>query len=119
MVVDLACEHQCRPFTDVLLGVPICKTKLEAILKLKRKLKSAINDGTIHVMIDNPGQVDFLEDFIRKSTSEDEGGQWSVFLKLDTGYHRAGVKCNGEGVSLATKIIESRYLSLKGVYSHW
>ncbi|KAL7537728.1 hypothetical protein ACHAXR_008817 [Thalassiosira sp. AJA248-18] len=116
MVVDMACQHQCRPFSDILFGLPICRSKLSAIQKLKIKLSSVVNDGNIHLLVDNPDQIDFLESFILNSTSAEM--QWSVFLKLDTGYHRAGTTCDGQGVSLATRIIESPYISLKGLYSH-
>ena len=118
MVTDMACQHQCRPFSDVLYGIPICKSKLSAIQNLKKKLASATNDdGNIHLLVDNSDQVDFLEEFISNSPSA--GMKWSVFLKVDTGYHRAGTTCDGQGVSLATKIINSPYLDLKGLYSHW
>eukprot|EP00585_Thalassiosira_rotula_P008035 CAMPEP_0196136866 /NCGR_PEP_ID=MMETSP0910-20130528/5029_1 /TAXON_ID=49265 /ORGANISM="Thalassiosira rotula, Strain GSO102" /LENGTH=421 /DNA_ID=CAMNT_0041397225 /DNA_START=64 /DNA_END=1326 /DNA_ORIENTATION=- len=117
MVADLACHHQCRPFSDILYGIPICKSKLSAIYSLKMKLASATNnDGSIHILIDNPGQVNFLEEFISNSSLPER--DWSVFLKLDTGYHRAGTTCNAEGVALAKKIINSPYLNLKGLYSH-
>lgn len=116
MIVDLACQHKCKPFSDVLLGVPICKSKLSAIQKLKL-LASYEGKNTIHILVDNPDQVDFVEAFIRNSSSP--GIKWSVFIKVDTGYHRAGTTCDDEGVSLATKIIKSPYLKLKGLYSHW
>lgn len=118
MLTEMACQNQCRPFSDILLGMPICKTKLPSIQELKNKLAVATNsDGSIHLLVDNSGQVEFLEDFISNSPSANT--KWSVFLKIDTGYHRAGVTCDCQGVSVATKIIESSYLILKGLYSHW
>lgn len=120
MVVELACEHRCRPFSDILLGVPICKSKLSAIQQLRIQLASATNNGgSIHILVDNPDQVQFLECYVRNFSSTDTNAKWSVFLKLDTGYHRAGTTCNGHGLVLASKIIESKYLTLKGLYSHW
>jgi len=117
MVTDMACQRQCRPFNDVLLGVPICKSKLTAIQNLKTKMDSATNDGNIHILVDNPYQVDFLEEFIANNNPSPDK-KWSVFLKLDTGYHRAGTTCDGQGVALAMKIINSPHLGLKGIYSH-
>ncbi|KAL7548574.1 hypothetical protein ACHAWF_018868 [Thalassiosira exigua] len=118
MVIGMACQQRGRPFSDVLLGIPICKSKLSAIHKLKSKLASATNgDGRIHILADNPHQVDFLEDFL-SSTSSLAGTKWSVFLKVDTGYHRAGTTCDVQGASLAKRIIDSPHLILKGLYSH-
>ena len=119
MMVDMAFDNQCKPFNDILFGIPICKSKLSAIQKLKSELASATNNegNIIHILVDNPDQVDFVEAFIRNSPSP--GIKWSVFIKVDTGYHRAGTICDGEGVSLAIRIIKSPYLKLKGLYSHW
>lgn len=63
---------------------------------------------------DNPGQAKFVEDFVRENNSD----AYSVFLKLDTGYRRAGVTVDEEGVVLAALIIESDHLRLRVVYSH-
>eukprot|EP00985_Skeletonema_marinoi_P002643 scaffold1086_cov143-Skeletonema_marinoi.AAC.2 len=70
-------------------------------------------EGCIHVLVDNPQQVTFLEEFARENIL-----RWSVFLKLDTGYHRAGISCDEAGVKLATNIINSTHLELKGLYTH-
>ena len=110
MITELACQYKCAPFNDILYGIPICKSKLCAIRRLKNEL-----DGDLHLLIDNPNQIKFLEDFISNTKSS----PWSMFVKVDTGYHRAGVICDIEGVSLAARIIKSPYLCLKGLYSHW
>ncbi len=119
MLIEMASRHEkCKAFGDVLLGIPICKSKLDTILKLKNELASVTNDGgVIHLLVDHPTQVDFLENFIESSPSLDT--KWSVFLKIDTGYHRAGVTCDNRGISVALKIIDSPRLTLKGLYSHW
>lgn len=118
MLTEMASRHKCGPFGDILLGIPICKSKLSAIGRLKSELASATNnEGVIHLLIDNAQQVEFLEDFIINSPSADV--KWSVFLKIDSGYHRAGVTCDSRGVSVAMKIIDSSCLILKGLYSHW
>ena len=119
MLIDMAGRHEkCKAFGDILLGIPICKSKLKTILKLKNELASITNNGgVIHLLVDHPTQVDFLENFIENSPSLNVN--WSVFLKIDTGYHRAGVTCDNRGIAVATKIIDSPRLSLKGLYSHW
>ena len=122
MVVDLACRHRCKPFNDILFGIPVCQSKLEVIQQLKSKLTSAMGDDcSVHVLVDHPSQIDFLENFIRNNgqSADKDAERWTVFLKLDTGYHRAGITCDLAGVELAAKIIESSFLALQGVYSHW
>ena len=118
MLTEMASRRKCQPFSDILLGIPICKSKLSAIRELKNELASATNnEGVIHLLIDHAHQVEFLEDFVMNSPSP--GVTWSVFLKIDSGYHRAGVTCDSRGISVAMKIIDSSCLSLKGLYSHW
>jgi len=107
MLTELAIEHG-PPFTDVLYGIPICKLKLPTIETLRNKMVDV--DANIHLLVDNMVQLDALESTDIK---------WSVFIKVDTGYHRAGVTCDDQGVSIATRVIESTNLSLKGLYSHW
>ncbi len=122
MLIELACEKHCEPFNDILLGVPISQSKLFAISSLKKKLMSEFkgpSSGAVHVLVDHPDQVDFLHRFIQNETSPNGGESWSVFMKLDTGYHRAGTTCDERGVDLAKAIINSPFLELKGVYSHW
>ncbi len=118
MVVKLGCEYKRKPFIDVLFGVPICKSKLLSIQSMLHELTSATGEGCIHVLVDNPQQVIFLEEFAQQNTSDENSQRWSVFLKLDTGYHRAGATCDEAGVKLATQIINSTHLVLKGLYTH-
>jgi D-serine deaminase-like pyridoxal phosphate-dependent protein len=118
MLTEMASRHKCPPFSDILFGTPICKSKLSAIRELKNDLASATNnEGVIHLLIDHVHQAEFLEDFIMNSSFPEV--KWSVFLKIDSGYHRAGVTCDSRGISVAKKVIDSSCLSLKGLYSHW
>ena len=115
MVVDLACESATpEPYCDILLGVPVCASRLSRIEAQRRRLTEVAPGGQVHLLIDNPGQATSVEDFVRENNAD----AYSVFLKLDTGYHRAGVTVDDEGVALAVLIIESNHLRLKGVYSH-
>lgn len=99
------------PFLDILYGVPISASKLSTLNNLRSKL----GKGIIHIIIDHPSQVSFVEEFTKKENTK----RFSVFLKLDTGYHRAGITCDDRGVDLAMLILNSPHLTLKGVYSHW
>lgn len=111
MLINAATQYQ-KPFRDVLYGVPISESKLPTLDILRRK----IPDGHIHIMLDHPTQVAFVENYVRNTP---DALPFSAFLKLDTGYHRAGITCDERGVKLAIQILESPYLELKGVYSHW
>eukprot|EP00986_Skeletonema_menzelii_P010796 scaffold5399_cov147-Skeletonema_menzelii.AAC.2 len=119
MVVKLGCEYKRKPFTDVIFGIPICKSKLPSIQSMLEELTSATDgEGCIHVLVDNPQQVVFLEEFVEQHASDENPQGWSVFLKLDTGYHRAGTTCDEVGVKLACQVINSAHLVLKGLYTH-
>ena len=113
MLVD-AVPRYGGPFRDVLYGVPISESKLETLDSLRRKVIP--DDGQIHILIDHPVQVAFVEKYVE--TSPDKV-PFSAFLKLDTGYHRAGITCDDRGVDLAVQILQSPHLGLTGVYSHW
>lgn len=113
------------PFSDILYGVPISQTKLARLDALRDKLPKG---GKINILMDHEQQFVMVEDFAGKTSpvhkkpklaSPPETKVWSVFLKLDTGYHRAGITCDDRGVQLALKVIDSPLLELAGVYSHW
>jgi len=107
MLTELAIEYG-LPFNDVLYGIPICRSKVPTIETLRNKMVDV--NGDIHLLVDSLDQIDMLE------SSETK---WSIFIKVDTGYHRAGVTCDDQGVLIAARILESVNLSLKGLYSHW
>lgn len=120
MLTELACQYKCAPFNDILYGIPICKSKLDAIKRLKNEFIGKVCDGDVHLLVDNLDQIKFLEDFINNTQSSSAvHPKWPVFVKVDTGYHRAGVTCDIQGVSLAARIINSSFICLKGLYSHW
>jgi D-serine deaminase-like pyridoxal phosphate-dependent protein len=115
------------PFSDILFGIPISQTKLARLAALREKLPEG---GKINIIIDHEQQVVMVEDFMEKLcspaphkkpklTDPAETKVWPVFLKLDTGYHRAGITCDDRGVQLALKVLDSPLLELAGVYSHW
>ena len=119
----MACEHEGKPFHNLLYSMPICYTKIPIIFRLRDHLTKWVSqEGVIHVLVDSEDQLKRLEHFMEEFGSHLMNAAtllWSVFLKIDTGYHRAGVTCDSEGVMLATRIINSSHCSLKGVYSHW
>jgi D-serine deaminase-like pyridoxal phosphate-dependent protein len=63
-------------------------------------------------------------------TARKEGIKWNVFMKVDTGYGRAGLKPSGNAVQLKLSVIDPRSIELAtrlhtaseiqfvGLYSH-
>jgi D-serine ammonia-lyase len=126
LLVKAAKKHGEHPFHDILFGVPIAKSKLSSLDMLQHKLSH--EGGRIHILIDHEQQILHIEEYcrIRSSTSNnhnnDNGSgrpRFSAYLKLDTGYHRAGVPCDHSGVQVAMRMIQSPAVELVGLYSHW
>ncbi|KAE8380485.1 putative serine dehydratase domain-containing protein [Aspergillus bertholletiae] len=98
---------------NVLYGIPLVPSKVTQIAKIARE----VGDGSIAVMIDHPAQIDYLPSFsaIAKFPA-------SAFIKVDSGYHRAGLPptaLNKQG--LLNKLADSEkqgHARLLGVYSH-
>jgi D-serine deaminase-like pyridoxal phosphate-dependent protein len=102
-----------EPFQDVLYGVPVSESKLIRI----DKLRSDWAGSSVHLLVDHPTQVDMVEKFVSDGRNQ-SSAPFSVYLKLDTGYHRAGISCDEKGVLLAAQIFSSEVLHFKGIYSH-
>jgi D-serine deaminase-like pyridoxal phosphate-dependent protein len=65
-------------------------------------------------MIDHPGQLEFLPKF-----ADIAGFPVSVFVKVDCGYHRAGLPPSMvDKGGLLGKLGEAKYVKLVGIYSH-
>lgn len=74
----------------------------------------------IHLLIDHPQQIQIVQEFLDAQKKESFVQTWSVFVKLDTGYHRAGITCDERGIDLVDLIVsKSPRLKLAGLYSHW
>lgn len=101
------------PFLDIIYGLPIAESKVACLHSIRRETNSVI-----HFLVDNPRQLDFLEAF-SKSLQNGETNCFSIFIKVDTGYHRAGVEVGEEANEIVRRIIMSPFLSLAGIYSHW
>ena len=114
LLIDAAKSYG-GPFCDILYGVPVTQSKLERIHSLRET--TGIPNLTVRILLDNEGQVDAVEQFAREQNVQ---RPFSVFVKLDTGYHRAGIACDNRGVKLVNRIATgSPFLQLAGVYSHW
>lgn len=98
---------------NILYGIPLVPSKVSRLAQLAAEL----GEDSISVMIDHPDQIPFLTKF-----AEIAGFPACVFVKVDTGYHRAGlppVSLNKNG--LLEKLAEAEeggYARLLGLYSH-
>jgi D-serine deaminase-like pyridoxal phosphate-dependent protein len=91
-------------FDDILYGYPLSPNKFERCKNLSERLNN------FHILIDNQAMLDEL----KKSCSQTK---WSIFLKVDCGYGRAGVWWQSEeGIRLAKEI--SSQFKFAGVYVH-
>ena len=82
---SLSKDLQLTLASKVLYGVPVPQSGIPRLISLASKLKPR----SINVIIDNENA--FLKFHERLSTSETKV-EMGVFIKIDTGYERAGIK---------------------------
>jgi hypothetical protein len=145
LLVDAVREYYPSLPPDILYGIPISASKLPMVHQLRQtellddvamrtttcrrehennehgeETRSAVIIPAtwmrIHLLMDHVQQVTMVEDFCK---TVPQTPPFSVYVKLDTGYHRAGITCDERGIRLIEAILESPHLDLKGVYTHW
>jgi D-serine deaminase-like pyridoxal phosphate-dependent protein len=95
-------------FDDITYAVPIGLGKLPRAAALARQIKA------LNLLIDSFEALRALEDFHRR-----QGTRFNVFLKVDCGYHRAGVDPGSrEGLQLAQAMAESSSIQFCGLLTH-
>ncbi|KFA73006.1 hypothetical protein S40288_03282 [Stachybotrys chartarum IBT 40288] len=98
---------------NVLYGIPLPGSQGKRLAELGRQL----GQGSISVMIDHPAQLSLLSQF-----RDEAGFPAGVFLKIDTGYHRAGLPPAGVNkddlVPRVMKLESEGQAFLHGLYSH-
>ncbi|KIW24410.1 uncharacterized protein PV07_10127 [Cladophialophora immunda] len=113
-LVPLLLEYKSRNAKiNVLYGVPLGPSHVNRLATVARQL----GQGSITVMIDHPEQLKCLQSFKEKA-----GFPALVFIKTDSGYHRAGLIPDSKDMMdlvHEVSIGEQRgYLWLLGFYSH-
>lgn len=108
------CDLKSRGLSiDVLYGVPLPPSQVRRLAELSRLLGS----GTITLLLDHPSQLDAVEQLHHLAQSP-----CPVFLKIDTGYHRAGLPPNAlNKAGLLERVAQleaNGVVTLKGLYSH-
>ncbi|KAF7587841.1 hypothetical protein BBP40_006664 [Aspergillus hancockii] len=95
---------------NVLYGIPLVPSQVERLARTAIEL----GEGSVSVMIDHPDQVEFLSKF-----ADITGFPVGVFVKVDCGYHRAGLPPSMvDKGGLLGKLGEADYVRLDGIYSH-
>jgi D-serine deaminase-like pyridoxal phosphate-dependent protein len=95
-------------FRDITYAVPIPPEKLERAAALAGKIER------LNILIDSDAALQALEDYHRA-----QGTVFDVFLKVDCGYHRAGVDPqNPDSVRLALAIARSPSTHFAGLLTH-
>jgi len=90
-------------FTDLTWAFPLIPGRLDEVMDLARRARPA-------VLIDGPEAVAALSA---------AGTALRVFLKVDCGYHRAGVDPEGELVlTLARRLTDADHLEFGGILTH-
>lgn len=93
---------------DITYAVPIALAKIDAALDLARAAER------LHLVVDHCDTVRALSERARR-----RGLRARVFLKVDCGYHRAGVDPDrAESVALAVATADDRHLELSGILTH-
>lgn len=68
-------------------------------------------------MIDNEQHIELLKDFAKNNPSTPR--EWSVFIKVDVGYHRAGLETSSPSLQkLIQQAEDSPVVSVYGFYCH-
>ncbi|MCJ1351353.1 MAG: hypothetical protein MMC33_001337 [Icmadophila ericetorum] len=98
---------------NVLYGIPLPPSHAKRMGYLGQKL----GPGSISILLDNPGQLKGLHGF-----AETAGFSIGIYIKVDTGYHRAGLPLGSKSLANLLEIIikngDSKVHHLCGFYSH-
>jgi len=95
-------------FRDITYGVPIAPEKLARAAAL------ASGIDRLNVLIDDERACAAIEEFHRA-----ESVIFDVFLKVDCGYHRAGVDPDSpDSIRLATSMLRSKAMRFHGLVTH-
>lgn len=97
-------------------GIPAGINKTDQILKLRRAIKEKSTRADIKLLIDNVAQVESFQKSIEQDSDQES---IYVFIKIDSGYNRAGVTVRSSKLpELVRKISTSNRVAMWGVYAH-
>lgn len=94
-------------FDDITYAVPIAPDKLERVRALMRRIRR------LNILVDHEEALDALE------SSGSGEAPYDVFLKVDCGYHRAGVDPRADSsLALAKRLASSKSVRFHGLLTH-
>jgi len=95
-------------FRDITYAVPIAVDRLEEAVEIGRSIDA------LHLLLDHESTFEAMSACARA-----KGVRLSSFLKVDCGYHRAGVDPErDESVALAVRMARSEDVDFRGVLTH-
>ncbi|OQO12519.1 hypothetical protein B0A48_03161 [Cryoendolithus antarcticus] len=96
---------------NVIYGLPVSASSISRLGAVVRQL----GEGSVSLFVDHKDQVALLNDVAEDTWP----GQVSVFVKVDVGYHRAGVATgSGQLADLAYALNASQRTKVTGLYAH-
>ncbi|EGC30243.1 hypothetical protein DICPUDRAFT_41727 [Dictyostelium purpureum] len=103
-----------KDFSNILYATPISPNKVDEAYQIHLDIER------LNIMFDNIEHVNSMVEFSK--TNPKYSKRWSVFLKIDCGYHRAGaspeLQSTTDLVHLITKGEFKDYFDFQGIYSH-
>ncbi|XP_046573479.1 D-threo-3-hydroxyaspartate dehydratase-like isoform X2 [Haliotis rubra] len=95
-------------YDDILYGFPISKENVPRCQKLTNQLSE------FHIMYDSVEALQWVKDAPLNTDKK-----WSVILKIDTGYGRAGVVWDSDDViTVAKAAVDADNVKFLGIYTH-
>lgn len=95
-------------FRDITYAVPVAPQRLTEAIELSRSLEA------LHLLVDHEASFEAME-----ASAKASGARLSAFLKVDCGYHRAGVDPErDESVALALRLARSSRVDFAGILTH-
>ncbi|KAK8222121.1 hypothetical protein M8818_000291 [Zalaria obscura] len=96
---------------NVLYGLPVAPSHIPRLATVSRIL----GPGCVSLFVDQPAHVEMLS----KVEDETWPGQINVFVKVDAGYHRAGLSPESASLDKLAQMIGSQQkVKLQGAYAH-
>jgi D-serine deaminase-like pyridoxal phosphate-dependent protein len=97
---------------QILYGVPVPQSAIPRLISLAKEL----SPGSVNVIIDNLDAFKKFESAVGATSCK-----IGVFIKIDTGYHRAGIKTSSPRFSKLVEAVtkDSSAAFFRGFYSHY
>jgi D-serine deaminase-like pyridoxal phosphate-dependent protein len=101
---------------DILYGVPFSIHKVPEIIALRQAIQTRSKDADLRLLVDSIEQVEVIQ---RGLDRDEKSEPIFVFIKIDAGYHRAGVTVGSPLLArLVRQISRCCNTAVWGVYCH-